>query len=239
MRISVPPGLRALANLWAALIWLGAVVAIVGLVFAMTAPPQDQPWTPLKLDAPLGLATDFKFRLALRDPERCRAVLREAGIAFSEAPMVREGPCNTACAVRLQGGVTPLSPDAPVMSCPVALAYAFWTKHAVQPAAREILATSVTRIDHFGTYNCRTIHGRRELSQHANANAIDVSGFRLRDGRRATVAADFHRDDAKGRFLRQSRDGACRWFSAVLSPDFNADHADHLHLDEAAWGMCR
>jgi hypothetical protein len=239
MRMTVPPGLRALANLWAALLWLGAALALVGVVFARSAPAQDQPWTPLELDAPLGMATDFKFHLALRNSERCRAALRSAAIAFDEAPVAGKGRCKAAGAVRLRGGVTPLSPGSPVMSCPVALAYAFWMRHAVQPAAREILRTSVSRIDHYGTYACRSVRGRRGLSQHAFANAIDVAGFRLRDGRRVSVAADFHRDDAKGRFLRQSRDGACRWFSVVLGPDDNADHADHLHLDEAAWGVCR
>jgi hypothetical protein len=239
MRITVRPGLRALANLWAGLLWLGAALALVGLVFTLSAPPQDQPWTPLRLDEPLGMATDFKFDLALRDPERCRAALAAGGVSFTEAPVTRERRCNTDNAVRLHGGVTPLSPDAPVMSCPLALAYAFWSRHAVQPAARELLHAPVTRIDHYGTYACRNVRGHSNLSQHAFANAVDVSGFRLRNGGRVTVAADFHRDDARGRFLRQSRDGACRWFSVVLSPDYNGEHADHLHLDEAAWGMCR
>jgi hypothetical protein len=39
------------------------------------------------------------------------------------------------------------------------------------------------------------------------------------------------------------RDGACRLFATVLSPDYNAAHRDHLHLDEAKrgamWRACR
>ena len=35
------------------------------------------------------------------------------------------------------------------------------------------------------------------------------------------------------------RDKACRSFGSVLSPDYNAAHADHLHLDMAPWMMCR
>ena len=43
---------------------------------------------------------------------------------------------------------------------------------------------------------------------------------------------------------KQSRDGACRVFSTVLSPDYNAAHRDHLHLDTAnrgpsGWRACR
>jgi hypothetical protein len=53
------------------------------------------------------------------------------------------------------------------------------------------------------------------------------------------VAADFRRRDARGQFLRQVRDGACPWFRAVLSPDYNAAHRDHLHLDFGRYALCR
>nr|WP_328730168.1 extensin family protein [Falsiroseomonas algicola] len=35
------------------------------------------------------------------------------------------------------------------------------------------------------------------------------------------------------------RDGACRWFRAVLSPDYNAAHADHFHFDMGPSTVCR
>jgi hypothetical protein len=40
------------------------------------------------------------------------------------------------------------------------------------------------------------------------------------------------------------RDGACDLFATVLSPDYNAAHRDHFHLDQAArgasgWRGCR
>ena len=40
------------------------------------------------------------------------------------------------------------------------------------------------------------------------------------------------------------RDGACDLFATVLSPDYNAAHADHLHFDQAmrgamGWRGCR
>lgn len=75
------------------------------------------------------------------------------------------------------------------------------------------------------------------------ADAIDVSGFRLADGTRIAVARDW-RDDHRGAFLRDIRDGACKLFATILSPDYNAAHADHLHLDQAnrrrfGWRACR
>ena len=69
------------------------------------------------------------------------------------------------------------------------------------------------------------------------ANAVDIAGFRLADGdadqRRLATGAT---TGAKGRFLREVRDGACDLFATVLSPDYNAAHRDHFHLDQAARG---
>jgi hypothetical protein len=35
------------------------------------------------------------------------------------------------------------------------------------------------------------------------------------------------------------RDGACLFFDGVLSPDYNAAHRDHLHLDRGRYRYCR
>ena len=40
-------------------------------------------------------------------------------------------------------------------------------------------------------------------------------------------------------FLREVNDGACRFFNAVLGPDYNAAHRDHFHLDMGRWRVCR
>ena len=77
-------------------------------------------------------------------------------------------------------------------------------------------------------------------SAHGLAAALDFSGVRLRDGRRITVAGDWSGNGPEARFLRRIRDDACRVFGTVLSPDYNAFHDDHLHL-EATGGraFCR
>ena len=70
---------------------------------------------------------------------------------------------------------------------------------------------------------------------------IDIAGFVLEDGRRISVLRDWNDDEEERRFLRVVRDGACGVFATVLSPDYNAAHADHFHFDQAArWsGVCR
>ena len=72
----------------------------------------------------------------------------------------------------------------------------------------------------------------------------DVTGFRLADGGTVSVLRDWTGDPARAALLRDVRDGSCRLFSTTLSPDYNAAHADHLHLDQAARGavggrLCR
>jgi hypothetical protein len=77
------------------------------------------------------------------------------------------------------------------------------------------------------------------LSQHATANALDIAGFRLADGRRISVLADWSDSGDKGRFLREVREGACKQFNTVLGPDYNAAHRNHFHVDMGRWQVCR
>jgi hypothetical protein len=64
----------------------------------------------------------------------------------------------------------------------------------------------------------------------------------LEDGRRVSVLEDWPGDGPRGpegrRFLTRIRDGACRVFATVLSPDYNEPHANHLHLDGAPRPLC-
>ena len=63
----------------------------------------------------------------------------------------------------------------------------------------------------------------------------------LEDGTRISVLSDWPGEGDKQRFLREVRDGACGAFSTVLSPDYNAAHADHFHFDmDSRWvSVCR
>src|SRR4029078_12547023 len=99
-----------------------------------------------------------------------------------------------------------------VLSCPSALDLALWERHIVQPTGRDYFAANVKQLEHFGSYACRNIYGRKDapLSRHATADAVDVAGFVLSNGRPTAVRRDWGSDDADGRFLRDVHDGACR-----------------------------
>lgn len=148
--------------------------------------------------------------------------------------------------MRLGSDPIAFRPSGLVTSCSVAAGMHLLETRIVQQAALRHLGSRVTVIDHAGSYSCRRLYGRAEgaYSEHATADAIDILGFRLADGTRVSVLDDWKRDGPKSAFLHEVRDGACRLFSTVLSPDYNAAHADHLHLDQAmrgnsGWTVCR
>lgn len=90
------------------------------------------------------------------------------------------------------------------------------------------------------SYSCRRQNSRLagRWSQHARGQAIDIAGFHLSDGTTASIERDWSDSGAKGRFLHRLAAQACRYFSVVLTPDSNAEHYNHLHLDIGPERLC-
>jgi hypothetical protein len=227
---------------------LVAFLAFLGWGYAR-GHPEDVPWTELDLALPVGAFTGRKLAALGGESETCRALLRRAGIRFVALPSRRDGQCGYDDAVRFsRGGAVAVGyrPAGLGTSCPVAAALALWEWHVVQPAALRRFGTRVAAVEHYGSYSCRRIYGKREgaWSEHSSANAVDIAAFVLADGRRIGVAGGWNGGGAAALFLRDVRDGACRLFATTLSPDYNAAHRDHLHLDQArrgamGWRGCR
>lgn len=171
----------------------------------------------------------------------CFTELSQAGARFTPLPdQDHGGGCITRGTLRLTDAGTETTNMGPV-TCPLARNFVAWARHAVKPAARQIYGQDIVRIETMGTYSCRNIYGGRSgrLSQHAFANAIDVSAFVLADGRRVTVLSGWRGDGRDQEFLRLIRQSACRRFPTVLSPDYNAAHANHFHFDMSGANYCR
>ena len=220
------------------------LLALFGIVLwaSLRGRPQDMPWTPLDLGQPAGLFTGRKLAALGNDFPQCRALLARAGVRYTVLPTRSDGQCGYADGVRLTAGGARRIDFAPAglgVACPVAAALSMWEWDVLQPAAQAAFGARVASIDHFGSYSCRRIYGRDagSWSEHSTADAVDIAGFRLTDGTRITVARDWKGDGPKARFLHTVRDGACQLFATTLSPDYNAAHADHLHLDQADRGM--
>ncbi len=200
--------------------------------------PENWPWTPLDLKAPIGWATGGKLAALRGHPAECRALLEAAGIGFTPVPPRRDGPgCSLADAGRVTGLAVPLEPPGELLSCPLAAALAVYARRVVVPAATAA-GDKATALVSLGTYNCRTIARSERLSQHATADALDLAGVRMAHGD-VSIARDWRGPDLRGRLAHRLHDGACRVFGVVLSPDYNAAHRDHLHLDTEPWHACR
>lgn len=167
---------------------------------------------------------------------------RLAGLGARYTPLPDKdygGGCTAYGTVRLDRITVPTTNLGP-MTCPLAQNFTAWVRYGVQPAARVYMGSEVVRIDTYGTYNCRRIAGSSRLSQHAKSDAVDVAAFLLADGRRISLQNGWNGDEASRAFLRRIRDSACKRFSTVLSPDYNAAHHDHLHFDMGGrGGYCR
>lgn len=234
--------------------WIAGLLTIGAAMFLLWAfakgRPQDMPWTPLDLSQPIGMFTGRKLTGLTEDFPQCRALLKDAGVRYTILPeRGGYGSCGYADGVRFNNGGSRRIGFRPAnlgIACPVAAALAMWEWDVVQPAAQRHFGTRVLAIDHFGSYSCRRIYGRDAgtWSEHSTADAVDIAGFRLADGGRIAVVGDWRNDGARGAFLHEVRDGACKLFATTLSPDYNAAHRDHLHLDQAnrgsmGWRACR
>lgn len=148
------------------------------------------------------------------------------------------GGCSALGAVQLRDIGVPIG-GLTAMTCPLALAFTQWVQSDLQVPAMGEFGSAIVRIETFGTYACRPIAGSGRLSEHGTANAVDVAAFVLADGRRISVLKGWNGDAREARFLRSVRVAACRRFNTVLSPDYNADHADHFHFDMGRGPYCR
>ena len=249
---------RDFADFWNLLWELALGVCAAFALLNLLAPQQDLPWKPLDLNRPIGTATAAKVADFVLPPTAapeeitavtgaCMQVLREAGVEVERAPDRDDGGfCVVRGAVRITGGaVTPL-PGNPVLQCPLAVRYVIWERQVLQPAAEAAFGSRVASLNDVGSYSCRRIYGQTSPqarpSEHARANALDIGGVTLEDGRRVSVLEDWPGDGPRGpegrRFLTRIREGACRVFSTVLGPGYNAAHANHLHLDGAPRPLC-
>ena len=207
----------------------------------LSIPPEWSPRVELDIDAQPNLLTRYKLSRLSEDSELCARVLADADLTYSRLPDRVTGPaCGLFDAVTIERTTSEVGQPFS-LTCRTAVSLALWEKHVVAPAAERHLASAVQRVEHFGSFACRNVYGRPNgtRSRHATAEAFDVAGFVLADGRRIRVLGDWNEDSAAASFLREIRGGACRFFDGVLSPDHDAAHRDHLHLDRGPRRYCR
>ncbi|MDH5833499.1 extensin family protein [Luteimonas kalidii] len=160
---------------------------------ALRIPDRWNPFAPLRIDDTPNLLTRYKLDRASADPAACREALAQADMRYQpmEDRVTGEG-CGFDNAVRISRTSGAVG-EAFSLSCRAALSLAMWERHSLQQAAQAHLDSPVARIEHFGSYSCRNLYGREggRRSRHATADAFDIAGFVLEDGRRVRVLGDW------------------------------------------------
>ncbi|MFO0681900.1 MAG: extensin family protein [Sandaracinus sp.] len=191
----------------------------------------------------------------------CHAMLDALGLDW-EVTGAQRGIADPVRVQPLIGGVTyryttSTTASAMLMDCSLA-------PRLVQLSAL-VRQYDVVEIEHIGIYNYRCIGGGNPdtdgctPSMHAQARAIDLHAFITSDGTRYDVTDDFvitmRHDSCPMAFSSEPdrilKEIACamvedRIFQIVLTPNYNADHRDHFHVDmtegsmylgSGAWGV--
>jgi hypothetical protein len=237
-------GFEALKMRLIPLLLLFASFAVVSGLYSglLNVPPRYNPWAPLDLTAPPSLLTPVKIYRMKHNPELCLEALRRTDMQFRPLGDQLGGECPLVNIVQVSAAGVDFNHSFRA-SCPLAAGWEIFRHNTLQQAARKHFDLPVTRVDHIGTYACRNVYNRANgrLSQHARANAIDISAFVLADGTRISVEKDWDnsRQPEKAAFLRDVHQGACRAFNVAFGPDYNAAHANHFHFDMGGFWACR
>ncbi len=169
------------------------------------------------------------------EPSACQKRLLGPDLAQAEPQPSFTGPgeCGGEDLVRLSAVITKdkrrvaVSPPA-IMRCPMAEAVVEWVREDVDPTLAAA-GPKLTGLANYASYECRSrnrVMGAK-LSQHGLANALDVRGFALADGKM------FQPTEASAdRAVRESlKASACARFTTVLGPGSDGYHESHVHID--------
>lgn len=169
------------------------------------------------------------------DTEACFQMLRAMGAKFTvAAATVNYGKCRVENPVNLRSVTVKQNiinlPEAPLLNCKFALQFSKWLSESGAPILSAQLDSPVERISTGPGFECRGRNGdgTAKVSEHGYGNAVDISTFRLHNGK------TLHVGDST--LLPGVRASACGYFTTVLGPGANAAHASHFHFDMGAHG---
>lgn len=201
------------------------------------------------LDGNVAATDTVELTVEAPQPSSCREWLDLYGLEYTVGPD-RPGVDDPVTVVTPINGVSYryVSFETPratfFMHCGLALALA--------RSAYHLRWRDVVEVADIGVYNYRCIGGvgtppdcPQGISQHAYAKGIDIAGYTTGDGTYYSVNDDWLIDEdgestcdaptepGKDRFLHeaicdQKADGV---FNIVLTPNFNAGHRNHFHVD--------
>jgi hypothetical protein len=121
----------------------------------------------------------------------CTKTLERVTLDYEPLLPIKEGLCGAPAPIRVKsiGNDPKVEIDPPATTtCELAAALDTWLKDKVQPEA-QALGSEVVKLRNAASYTCRNRYGSATapLSEHALANALDISEFVLASGEHITV----------------------------------------------------
>jgi hypothetical protein len=144
-------------------------------------------------DAPTVPWTDSQIAAAEAD---CTKLLAGLALEYEKLAPIKKGICGAPAPILVKSiGSDPkvaIEPPA-TMTCKLAAGLSVWLAKTVQPKARAVVGAPVVKLRNATSYACRNRYGGETtpLSEHALANALDVSEFVFQTGRTVTVLASW------------------------------------------------
>jgi hypothetical protein len=145
------------------------------------------------------------------------------------------GDCGATDVVRLEAIIQPdksrvaMTPPA-TLRCSMAEALATWVRDDLTATVAQ-LGSAPRALDNYASYDCRgrnRVAGAR-ISEHGLANAIDIRGVHLSNGK----FAEFTDRNLAREFREAVRKTVCSRFTTVLGPGSDGHHETHIHMDLA------
>lgn len=187
---------------------------------------------------PKGLAE--KVMGKRRQAERARAKGAVCGDPALQGDVVGTVPgrirgCGVKGAIKLRSVSGVVLSQSSVMDCGTAKALKKWVNNGVKSAIGK-RGGGVSSIKVAAHYACRTRNNKKggKISEHGKGRAIDVSGFKLKNGEVITVLKGW-RSSKDGKALKKMHKAACGPFGTVLGPNADRYHQDHFHFDTARY----
>ncbi|HEY8089605.1 MAG TPA: extensin family protein [Polyangiaceae bacterium] len=223
-----------------------AFLLVTACVLAAPAPSARADGKPSPF--PNGLSPQW-LNAADVEPTACLERLKASGARYTVLPP-QARPDRKGCGVP-HGVFLTRGPTGIVYAPPLLVDCSFAAElpameTAIQEEARAELGTEIRRIDTLGAYACVTRAGpyttrystKPAISEHSFGLAVDLRSFTPAKGREITVQRDYEKGtdaprEARGRFLREvaRRLRHETGLTHVLTPDFDAAHFNHFHVD--------
>jgi hypothetical protein len=158
--------------------------------------------------------------------EECLALLAPLGANIDVSKPIRDGQCGSAAVVQLKrvGAASPVEINPPAtLNCRMVVKLHEWVEKSLQPAARETFNAPVRRLVNASGYTCRNRYGSRaataKISEHAFANALDVSAIVLNDGRSIDVLSNWGKTERDLRAIAEAKAEAERQAKAAAAAE--------------------